>query len=340
MVQYEVRYRVIQPRRHTYQNVIDRLGDRPTNRYLEATLDVQPRENFHYRPTWTPSRELYDQRFSALRLTDSYSFTDPRQYFYSSYVTTRAALHDDFGKTLNYLEARDVLAQLPAGWHAVLSSVVVPLRHYECGAQLVSVTGARFAYGTSVEQCCSFAAFDRIGNAQMLSRVGIALDHGTGDTLKAAKREWTNGEHLQPLRRLVEEIMVIDDWAEGMLALDLIDSLIYPMLYSGLDSAALDDGAAAYSLLAHHFSAWFADQRKWIDALVSTWAADPDRGEGNRETLGRIVDTWAGRAHAASAALAAAVDSSLPGVGSGALLADLAASQQAQWARIAGGAAE
>jgi phenol/toluene 2-monooxygenase (NADH) P1/A1 len=69
-VQYELRYQVIEPKRQTYQNVIDRLGDQPATRYQEATLDVEPRENFHYRPTWAQDRELYDERYTALRLTD------------------------------------------------------------------------------------------------------------------------------------------------------------------------------------------------------------------------------------------------------------------------------
>jgi hypothetical protein len=60
-VQYELRYQVIEPKRHAYQNVIDRLGDQPASRYLEATLDVQPRENFHYRPTWAVGREAINQ---------------------------------------------------------------------------------------------------------------------------------------------------------------------------------------------------------------------------------------------------------------------------------------
>jgi len=50
-VQYELRYRVIEAKRNTYQNLIDRFGDQPASRYLEVTVDVQPRENFHYRPT-------------------------------------------------------------------------------------------------------------------------------------------------------------------------------------------------------------------------------------------------------------------------------------------------
>jgi phenol/toluene 2-monooxygenase (NADH) P1/A1 len=338
-VQYELRYQVIEPKRQTYQNVIDRLGDHPASRYLEATLDVEPRENFHYRPTWAPDRDLYDERFSALRLTDPYAYTDPRQFYYTPYVTNRAALHEEFGKTLSYLEKRDLLAKLPAQWRAVLASVVVPLRHYESGAQLVTVAGARFAYGTSLEQCCTFAAFDRIGNAQMLSRVGIAMSSGAGDQLGNAKREWLDGAHLQPLRRLVEEIMVVDDWAEGLLAIDLVDSLAYPLVYRGLDEAALLGGAGAYSLFAQHLTGWFADQRRWLDVLVAAWAGDPDNGAANREALGRIVATWGVRAREALEPLAAAVDDQLPDVGSRALLAELAEAERARWADITGGAA-
>lgn len=313
-MQYELRYQVIEQKRQTYQNVIDRFGDQPASRYLEATLDIEPRENFHYRPTWAKDRELYDERYSALRLTDPYNYTDPRQYYYTPYVTNRAALHDAFGKTLAYLEERELLARMPEAWRAVLASVVVPLRHYESGAQLVTVAGARFAYGTSLEQCCTFAAFDRIGNAQMLSRVGIALGVGTADILTTAKQEWLDSDHLQPLRRLVEQIMIVEDWAEGLLAVDIIDSLIYPLLYAGLDERALLEGAGAYSLFAQHLSTWFTDQRRWLDALVLAWREDPDNGESNRAHLDRIDSTWRPRAQEAVDALSAVIDDQLNGV--------------------------
>ncbi|MFC4942880.1 phenol 2-monooxygenase [Pseudonocardia sp. GCM10023141] len=312
-MQYELRYQVIEQKRQSYQNVIDRFGDQPASRYLEATLDIEPRENFHYRPTWAQNRELYDERYSALRLTDPYTFTDPRQYYYTPYVTNRAALHDEFGKTLSYLEDRDLLARMPAGWRAVLASVVVPLRHYESGAQLITVAGARFAYGTSLEQCCTFAAFDRIGNAQMLSRVGIALGTGTADVLTTAKQEWLDSEHLQPLRRLVEEIMIVEDWAEGVLAVDIVDSLIYPLVYSGLDERALLEGAGAYSLFAQHLSTWFSDQRRWLDALVGAWRDDPENGTSNQEHLARIEATWRPRAEQAVDALSAVITDRLEG---------------------------
>lgn len=314
-MQYELRYKVIEPKRQSYQNVIDRFGDQPASRYLEATLDVEPRENFHYRPTWAQNRELYDERYSALLLTDPYTYTDPRQYYYTPYVTNRAALHDQFGKTLEYLEQRELLSRMPEAWRAILASVVLPLRHYESGAQLITVTGARFAYGTSLEQCCTFAAFDRIGNAQMLSRVGIALGAGTADILTTAKQEWLDSDHLQPLRRLVEEIMIVEDWAEGLLAVDIIDSMIYPLLYTGLDDRALLEGAGAYSLFAQYLSTWFKDQRKWLDALVTAWRQDAENGESNQAHLARIDSTWRGRAQKAVDALSTVIDDRLNGAG-------------------------
>ncbi|MEV0183177.1 hypothetical protein AB0I54_28360 [Streptomyces sp. NPDC050625] len=338
-MQYELRYQVIEPKRQTYQNVIERLGDQPASRYLEATLDVEPRENFHYRPTWIQDRELYDERYSQLRLTDPYSYTDPRQYYYTPYITNRAALHDEFGKTLAYLEQRDLLVKLPREWGTVLSSVVVPLRHYESGAQLVSVAGARFAYGTSLEQCCTFAAFDRIGNAQMLSRLGIAAGGGAAEVLQVAKAQWLEADHLQPLRRLVEEIMIVEDWAEGLLAVDLIDSLVYPLLYNRLDETALLGGAGAYSLVSQHLFTWFTDQRKWLDALITAWANDPSHAEANRAALARINDVWSDRVQDAVTSLVSVVEDSIPQSGSKASLAAIIQSRTVAWAKITGGAA-
>lgn len=311
-MQYELRYQVIEPKRNTYQYLIDRYGDQPASRYLEASIDVEPRENFHYRPTWAPDRELYDARFSALRLTDPYTFTDPRQYYYSTYVSARASHHEEFANTLDYIQKRDLLAKMSAAWRTVVATAVVPLRHYESGAQLTTVAGARFANGTTIEQCCTFAAFDRIGNAQQLSRIGIALGAGTADILTAAKREWLEGAHLQPLRELLEHAMVADDWAEGVLAVDLVDSFIYPLVFAGLDEVALTGGGAAFSLLAQHFASWYADQRRWLDALQTVWATDPDHGEANRAELQRIQDTWLPQAQQAAMAVAKAIDVALP----------------------------
>ena len=307
-MQYELRTQVIEPPRNTFDHLVARYGDRPASRYQEGTIDVQAKENFHYRPLWDPEHDLYDEAFSAFRLTDPYSFTDPRQYYYAPYVTSRAAMADAISATLDYLDKRDLLARMPQQWSSVMAELLVPLRHYESGAQMVSCDIARFGFGTTITQCAAYAAFDRVGNAQNLSRVGIALDGGTAGLLADAKTRWVEDAALQGVRRLIEELLVEKDWGKALVRLDVADRLIYGLFFAHLDDAAIDAGAGSYSLVAQHQAAWFKDQRTWVDALYKAWVADPETGAANKELLAATTTDALERALAAVRPLAARAD--------------------------------
>ena len=307
-MQYELRTQVIEPKRKTFDNLVARYGDRPASRYQEGSIDIQAKENFHYRPLWGPDKEIYDEAYSVLRLTDPYSFTDPRQYYYAPYVTSRAAMFDAFSATLDYLEERGMFDRLPEAWSELFQSVVLPLRHYESAAQMVSCDTARFGFGTTITQCAAYAAFDRVGNAQLISRVGISLGGGSAELLDAAKTCWLQDGGLQPLRKLAEELLVERDWGKSLVALDVADQLLYPLLYTHLDEAALNGGAGSYSLIAQHFSKWFKDQRRWLDALYRAWTSDPELGETNKALLAEIVESALAKAQGAAGVLATRAD--------------------------------
>lgn len=49
---HEIKTATLEPVRNTYANIERRFGDRPANRYQEATYDIQGETNFHYRPVW------------------------------------------------------------------------------------------------------------------------------------------------------------------------------------------------------------------------------------------------------------------------------------------------
>ena len=308
-MQYELKTQVIDQRRKTFTHLIERFGDRPASRYEEGTIGVQATENFHYRPTWAPDKELYDPDFSEFKLTDPYSFTDPRQFYYTPYVTTRSGMHEAFGKTLDYLETRDLFGKLPEAWRSIMADTFVPMRHYESAGQLIFSGAARFGYGTTITQCCAYAAFDRIGIAQLISRAGLGLGGGGADLLDAAKSAWVGDAHLQGMRRYVEEAMVEADWADTVIAYDLTDQLVYGLLYRELDEAALLAGAGAYSLVAQHLSSWFTDQRRWLDAMYKAWLADEQYGASNKAAYERIVAAKMPQAVAAVTDMAAHIDS-------------------------------
>jgi len=307
-VQYELRTQVIEPRRKTFDNLVARYGDRPASRYEEGSIDIQAKENFHFRPLWAPDKEIYDETFSVLRLTDPYSFLDPRQYYYAPYVTSRASMFDAFSATLDYLEERGMFDRLPDAWTELFQTVVLPLRHFESAAQMVSCDTARFGFGTTITQCAAYAAFDRVGNAQLISRVGISLGGGSADLLAAAKTSWLEDDALQPLRKLAEELLVERDWGRSLVALDVADQLLYPLLYAHLDEAALNGGAGSYSLIAQHLARWFKDQRRWLDALYRAWTTDPELGETNKVLLAEIVESALASAQVAAFSLGGKAD--------------------------------
>jgi phenol hydroxylase P1 protein len=217
-------------------------------------------------------------------------------------------MFDAFSATLDYLEERGMFERLPDSWAELFQSVVLPLRHYESAAQMVSCDTARFGFGTTITQCAAYAAFDRVGNAQLISRVGISLGGGSADLLDAAKTSWLQDESLQPLRRLAEELLVERDWGRTLVALDVADQLLYPLLFTHLDEVALNGGAGSYSLIAQHLSKWFKDQRRWLDALYRAWTTDPELGETNKALLAEIVETAIVGAQKAARSVAARAD--------------------------------
>jgi phenol hydroxylase P1 protein len=308
---YELRTNTIEPRRASYDPLVERFGDKPASRYQEGTYGMQPMENFHYRPFWDPEHEIYDPDFSAVKLADPYSYSDPRQYYYNTWVSARAADYDAFGRTLKYLEDRLMFDGLPEDWHSVVVRCLLPLRHYEAGGQLISINACRFAWGTSISQAASYAAFDRIGNAQLLSMIGLAVGGGGAAKLHEAKELWLHDVQLQGLRQLIEEALVEKDWVSGMLALELADAQIYPLMYRHLDERSIYEGAGAYSLLAQHFATWYTDQQKWVTPLLKAWVNDPEHGHANAATLGEMVQHWLPQASAAVGKLASNIEQHL-----------------------------
>ncbi len=307
-MQFELRTQVIEPQRKTFQHLIERNGDRPASRYEEGSIGIQAMTNFHYRPLWGPDKDIYSPDYSVLKLTDPYSFTDPRQFYYAGYVSSRADMHEAFGSTLDYLDKRGMFDRLPEAWKDLFQDVVLPLRHYEGAAQMISANACRFGWGTTTTQCFAYAAFDRIGNAQILSRVGISFAGGTAEALGRAKTDWLEEPAFQELRKATELMLVNQDWGTAMVALDVTDQLIYALLYDCLDEAAINAGAGSYSLVAQHLSGWFTDQRRWFDALYKAWANDPEAGESNRAEIAGAANAALVTAQAALAPIAAKAD--------------------------------
>ena len=307
-----IRTHTIEPRRHAYAELERRFGEKSASRYQEAVYRAQPEENFHYRPMWGPSKELYDVDYSVLKLTDPYTYTDPRQFYYASFVAKRAEDYENFAKNLKFVEERKLTSRLPEHWSNVIQNLYLPMRHWEGAAQLILINGGRFAWGHSISQVLSLSSFDRLGNAQAHSSIGRTVAGGTGEALDVAKQAWMESEALQPLRKYAEEALVDQDWGAGIINVDLVDAQLFPLMHTYVDDMALAEGATVMSLLNEHFTTWYADQQKWLNPLIKTWVNDENHGEANAQALKAMVEAKLEQATAAVKPIAEGFDAVLP----------------------------
>jgi len=271
----EIRTKSVKPLQNTFGHLQRRFGDKPATRYQEATYDIQPSANFHYKPLWDPEREMFDARRTAVTLKDWYALKDPRQFYYGNYTTTRAKQQDAIDRTLAFVEQRDLLRSLPQDSRDLIVHAIVPLRHYEWGANTSSSEVAAYGYGTAITSPAMMNAADRLGMAQHLSRIGLLVDGNSGDSLLAAHALWTDHPDWQPLRREVERLFVTRDWFEVLVAQMLVaDALVYPLFFQQIDAAIAGDSNSALSSLTDYLMRWYDESGKWVDSVIKTCAAE------------------------------------------------------------------
>ncbi|WP_321961400.1 aromatic/alkene monooxygenase hydroxylase subunit beta [Paraburkholderia sp. J7] len=294
-MQIDIKTSAVQPIRQTFSHIARRLGaDKPASRYQEATFDLQPEVNFHYRPLWQPQYELYDKARTAIRMNDWYAFKDPRQYYYGAYTIARSRQQETMEKNIEFVTRRALLAGLPDGQKSRIASIMVPLRHVEWAANTNNCFVTAYGWGTAITQATMYHSMDRLGLAQYLSRIGLLLDGNLGTSLVAGKTAWLDAPRWQPLRRFVEDLMVVHDWFETFTAQNaVLDGLLYPLVYRHIDARLSVQCGAGLGMLNEFAIGWFDETSRWVDATLKTAAAESPE---NAVLLSCWIEMWHGRA--------------------------------------------
>lgn len=291
----EIKSEDFTPRRHTYSNVARRYGeDRAASRYDEGTYDLQATVNFHYRPLWAPEYEIFDTARTAVVMEDWYSFTDPRQYYYATYNINRANMNAAADRAFEFVEQRDMVTRIEPAWLDTVRHYLIPVRHYEWAADLNSLRITDYGYGTRVTSAAMFAAADRLGMAQLLTRIGLVIDGYDETGLDRARTAWLESPDWQGVRRMAEDTLVVDDWFETFIAQYLAaDGILHPLVYGVFDDAGLDRSATAVSMMCEFMVDWMKDNARWVDALVHVAATE---SPANAEIISGWYRTWRDRA--------------------------------------------
>ena len=298
----DLQAREIKALRQTFARVTPYTGNKPASRYLEATMGVQPTVNFHYRPTWEPEFELYDQRRTKVQMADWNLLRDPRQYFYAAWTMARARQQDAMESNYQFVEGRGLVGKMSDELRAKACDILMPLRHVAWGGNMNNCTVCARGYGTALTAPAMMHAMDQLGVGQYLTRLGLVMDEP--GVLEAGKAEWLNNPNWQVLRRYVEDSLVIKDPMEVFIVQNLaLDGLLYPLIYNHfVDDYLAVRGGTAVAMMTAFMPEWHEESARWIDAVVKVAAAE---SEANRDLISGWYTTHVEQAQKALAPVAA-----------------------------------
>ena len=284
----DIKSKNVETIRNTFTHIEKRFGDKPASRYQEATFDLQATENFHYRPTWQPEFELYDVRRSAIIMDDWYKLSDPRQFYYATYVMNRARLQETADQNFTLVEKSGLLELMPEKVKQKILNYVLPLRHYEWGANMNNTQICAMGYGTSITAPAMFHAADHLGIAQYITRIGLLIGENEVSILDQSKQDWLEKEQWQGLRKAVENSFVVEDWFELFVIQNFVmDGFIHPLFFNHFEQAINKEGGTAEGMMTDFMTNWYNETTRWVDAQLKVAAQE---SEENKVLITRWVN--------------------------------------------------
>jgi len=283
----------ITPLRQTFGHLARRMGaDKPASRYIEATMDLQPVENYHYRPTWEPQRDIFDETRTAITMKDWYALKDPRQYYYGAWTLARGKMQEIAEGDFDLVDDLGLAAAYPVAGKEQALKVFLPLRHVAWASNLNKAYVSSYGYGIAISQAACYASMDQLGVAQYVTRLGMAFDDL--EAVATAKTAWLEGAEWQELRRYVEDLMVEKDWFEVLVAQDFaLEGLLYPLIFERYNDKLNAAYGPVFSMLTRFQREWFGETTKWMDSILKVAAAE---SPANKAKLAEWIKHWRERA--------------------------------------------
>lgn len=238
---------------------------------------------------------------SLLRCPDGELFSDPRATTYASYTTLQQQRERELDEQLAAMEDSGHDRKLPSAWIRTLARLLPPSRFPMHGLQMITCYVGHMAPGGRIVVVCALQAADEIRRIQRIAyrmRQLQELDPSFGEDARA---QWQHGAAWQPLRRLLEQLLITYDWGESLVALNVVLKPLFDELFMLRFAEAAHD--AGDELLAKLLGSLHEDckwHQAWTEALLDVLLANEP---GNREVLGRWVEKWRPQARTAFAEL-------------------------------------
>ena len=287
------------PQKRTYWHLND-LGRKPTDYDIATSrLHYWTARGFEVKVPVTDWYERY-QRGSELRCCDWEAWGDPRQTTYTTY-TTMQRTREAFVNGLLDSISDDYDRGLSPQWVALLDRVLAPLRYPGHGLQMVAAYIGSMAPTARITIAATFQAADEMRCVQRLAYRMRQLQVTHPEFGRAALQTWQDDPIWQPLREVIETLLVTWDWGEALVALQFVLKPAFDELFmtqfGRLARAAGDDVLDRMFFSLNEDCAW---HRAWSESLLLTAIRDTPQ---SAHAVEGWIKNWAPRVSRAVSAL-------------------------------------
>jgi alkene monooxygenase beta subunit len=286
-------------------------GRRATE-YEDLTLHIQqdPKQ-FAWAgwPILTPEgRSTWSEETTAVRSSDWWAFRDPSKMWQRPYVSLQAEQGRALERLIDTAKNRDMFAQFDQHWvHDVLAHHYAACAFVEYGLFRALAYAQREALSDIVGNACVFNVADKIRYAQEISLYGMELAQALpGFSDAEAKNTWLTDPLWQGARKNIEGLMVTRDWAEIVVATNLVfEPLVGELLRVEffLRFAARNGDSITPAIIESAEMDWERNL-KWQRSFLTFLLQDAEHAAHNQQVIQGWIDHWTPLSLAAARGLA------------------------------------
>ena len=228
------------------------------------------------------------------------TFRDPSGMYYRNYIVGQDSAERSLDAVFGVAKDGDFVSAIAEGWRADLVTLVGAMSHAEWGTAMAHQHVQRFSLSPMIACCSQLQVLDKLRSAER-SLEWFDLLHPDGEDL--ISEAWMNGPAMQPLRKLLEEILIVQDWSEVIIATNLaLLGMLQPFQRELYVRGGRANGDFVTAALGAAFAKDGARHTAWTDAFVKLTQIE----DANAVVVSDWLDRYVPDSVAAVEALAAA----------------------------------
>jgi hypothetical protein len=271
-----------------------RRRPRQAPEYEQLTRDLQWHAPYHVDGNARRSWEVWDQRNTVLRSQDWEAYRAPDKLYYRTYTARQAKADHAVSTAFEFAASDRSISRVDKEHVEQIRGFLGTLGFTDWGLCILHQHATRFALSSWLAGAAQFVMFDQLRHAQLYGRLNLAYGEaheGFGDG--RGREQWLDEPRFQPVRRLVEELLALLDWAQGMITADLVFEPVYTaVVHALLNERSVRSGDELTVFVTHSIANDKQRHRADASALLDMLVADPVHGQHNRALVQRWAQEW------------------------------------------------